>query len=262
MGIKKSVFPAEVPAGVTLYSRLAATFRSLILQGVWAKGQKVPTIPQLAQEYGVGTITVRQAFNVLSDEGLIQSFRGRGTFVKETDGHSFSDDGLRSVISDPNARHPDFAIRVLSQQLVEELPSELQHRHIEDGPYMRVRKVHSYSGTPFALMDMFICKAVFDRFPAGSEEHMKTAQLVNRFGDRRIHLNDQRISICYCDQEKAQLLDYSITGALAKMLRWRVDDQGRIVWAGINFFRGDLFSLDFLESDGPFAINSIKPQQQ
>jgi|SRR5690625_845790 len=66
-----------------LYLQLAAIFRSRIENGLWPRGEQIPTIDTLMEEFGVGRVTVRKAFAELEEEGLLVSARGRGTFVRE-----------------------------------------------------------------------------------------------------------------------------------------------------------------------------------
>jgi DNA-binding GntR family transcriptional regulator len=51
----------------------------------------------------VATVTVRQALKLLSNEGLVNSARGRGTFVNEAVPARADDKRLRDAISDPGA---------------------------------------------------------------------------------------------------------------------------------------------------------------
>ena len=68
-------------AGITLYARIAGALRSRLGAGEWPQGSRIPTIEALAAEYGVARITVRQACQLLADEGLLRAQPGRGTFV-------------------------------------------------------------------------------------------------------------------------------------------------------------------------------------
>ena len=54
-----------------LYAQIADALRERIVKGVWAIGTQIPTLPELAQEFGVGLITVRQAVQLLKDERLL-----------------------------------------------------------------------------------------------------------------------------------------------------------------------------------------------
>ena len=66
-----------------LYEQLAAILRERIKSGELAPRDQVPSEPYLMQEQGLSRDTVRHALNILRDEGLIQTFPGRGTFVAD-----------------------------------------------------------------------------------------------------------------------------------------------------------------------------------
>jgi DNA-binding transcriptional MocR family regulator len=61
--------------------QLATELRDAIDRGVYRPGDRLPTSRQLAQDNGIAIMTVRHAFQVLRDEGLIVGQRGRGIFV-------------------------------------------------------------------------------------------------------------------------------------------------------------------------------------
>ena len=46
-----------------------------------APGQRLPSIPDLAREFGVATKTVQRALAWLTDQGVVARFPGRGTFI-------------------------------------------------------------------------------------------------------------------------------------------------------------------------------------
>lgn len=245
--------------GVSLYLRLANALRSKIHSGEWKAGDQLPTIPALTGEYGVGTITVRQAFSLLSEEGLIESFRGRGTFVKANRHLEPRQKYLRSVISNPMTDSPDLQIKVLRRTSVETLPSELEGRHVQSGPYVWVRKVHFYSGTPFALMDIYVAHKIYRKFPANAERKFTIPRLMSEYGKVEIKTNEIEMSIVFADEEAARHLHYTPAGALAKLRRWRTDADDKVLMGSINLFRADMFVLDVKETNRPFNINSIRP---
>ena len=51
--------------------------------GALRGGDKLPTEAELVADYGVSRIVVRQAVDILRNEGLVVSQRGSGTFVRE-----------------------------------------------------------------------------------------------------------------------------------------------------------------------------------
>lgn len=53
-----------------------------ILTGAFAAGERIPSIRKLAEDYGVGQSTAHKILNALWQEGIIESKRGVGYFVK------------------------------------------------------------------------------------------------------------------------------------------------------------------------------------
>lgn len=64
-----------------LYRDVYRGLRSRILTGRYEPGDRIETEPQLAHQFGASLITIRQAQQLLVDEGLLDKQQGRGTFV-------------------------------------------------------------------------------------------------------------------------------------------------------------------------------------
>lgn len=69
---------------MTAYERVYGMLRKQIIEGHLASGQQVMPEKELASQYGVSRITVRHALRLLQEEGLVERFAGRGTFVRRT----------------------------------------------------------------------------------------------------------------------------------------------------------------------------------
>lgn len=66
--------------------RVYAALRDRVARGVWPPGTKIPPHLELATEFGVAPMTVRQVLARLEDEGLLSRQVGRGTFVLPPNG--------------------------------------------------------------------------------------------------------------------------------------------------------------------------------
>ena len=64
------------------YAQLAAIIRRQIAGGIYPPGEKIPSESSISKQYGLSTMTVRQAVGVLIDQGLVVRVQGSGTFVK------------------------------------------------------------------------------------------------------------------------------------------------------------------------------------
>ena len=66
------------------YQAIAADIQRSIEDGSLKPNDKLPTVVELCQIYDVSKITVKRAFDILVEKGLIASRRGSGTFVKSS----------------------------------------------------------------------------------------------------------------------------------------------------------------------------------
>ncbi|MEV7417728.1 GntR family transcriptional regulator [Streptomyces sp. NPDC089919] len=76
------------------YEEIARELRERITSGEYPPGSALPLMREIAAEYGVSDITVRKAWGVLTREGLIESRRRSGHYVRE------HPDRLRLVVRD------------------------------------------------------------------------------------------------------------------------------------------------------------------
>ena len=77
------------------YEVIANDIRRSIEDGNLKPGEKLPTVIEFCDLYGVSKITVKRALEQVAEQGLVTSRRGSGTYVKSTVGlpRGFSDPG-------------------------------------------------------------------------------------------------------------------------------------------------------------------------
>ena len=66
------------------YQKVYNSIKSQIVAGRYAGGQKLVPERLLCEQYGVSRITARHALRLLEDDGLVERFQGKGTFIKST----------------------------------------------------------------------------------------------------------------------------------------------------------------------------------
>jgi DNA-binding GntR family transcriptional regulator len=71
-------------AGRPVWRQLADILRNMIESGEIPPGKLLPSQRTLMQRYEVSDGTVKRALALLREEGLIETERGRGVYVKET----------------------------------------------------------------------------------------------------------------------------------------------------------------------------------
>ena len=68
-----------------IYSQLTLRLTEAIVSGIYAPGEKLPSVRELALEAGVNPNTVQRALTELEREGLVFSQRTAGRFVTENE---------------------------------------------------------------------------------------------------------------------------------------------------------------------------------
>jgi GntR family transcriptional regulator, transcriptional repressor for pyruvate dehydrogenase complex len=74
-----------MPPTSRVYMSVVEAIKAHIAAGDLLVGQRLPSIQQLARDYGVSTGSVREAARVLEAQGIIRIAHGRGMFVTASD---------------------------------------------------------------------------------------------------------------------------------------------------------------------------------
>lgn len=131
------------------YEQIRDDLAMAIRRGVYRPGDALPSQRDLSASYGVTLMTLRQALQVLSDEGLVVQQPGRGTFV--TPRH----------VARPPQPPGDVSVEVLGQSI------ELETRVIRYGkhrPSATVRTALNLPGEQYMLRVERLC--IVDEIPA------------------------------------------------------------------------------------------------
>jgi GntR family transcriptional regulator len=94
------------------YQQIADQLRAQISSGVLAPGQRLPSEPDLAAQYDASRNTVRLAIALLTNQGLVVSRQGLGTFVHEP-ARPFTA-LLSRITAPPTESHASAALPVVS----------------------------------------------------------------------------------------------------------------------------------------------------
>jgi GntR family transcriptional regulator len=246
--------------GVAQYQRLASLLRHRIAKGEYRLGAQLPAITQLADDLGVAVVTVRQAYELLSRDGLIRSQRGVGTHVAALP----ADIGdLALAINDPFAAPQALAFEILEVRRHTAVPQELlgaNDRPAEEN--VCVRKLHTYSGEPFCYAEIYVPMQVFDALPkdiAGKRKLL--AAVLEELGPRCRRVR-QRMTVMPADFPLCDMLKIPFASPVAKMSRRLVDGKGNVLYAGVTWYRGDRYvsEIDIPVSALKSAPGIIEPQ--
>lgn len=227
-----------------LYMQAAGQIRLKIENGEWRPGDQIPVIEVLQAEFGLSRATIREALDVLESEGLIERYRGRGTFVRaqlpERRSHGLPTTwrdlvvGLRSVkpkLVAPTSKEDGARLRDLQAGQA-------------TGPYVRFQRVHSRGSEPYCLIDIYLREDVFiadaDRF----RSIPVILVLAERHGDL-IATARQRVTFSIADERTARALGIALGAPVVEIWRTISGSDERVIVHTHARYPGEYVRLDF-----------------
>lgn len=74
-------FRVDQRSSVPIYQQLVNSVKEAVAKGVLAVGDKLPSVRELAALLTINPNTIAKAYQEMEREGIIETLRGRGTFV-------------------------------------------------------------------------------------------------------------------------------------------------------------------------------------
>jgi GntR family transcriptional regulator len=71
----------NLDSAIPYYYQLLKFVEKKIKAGEWKPGQKLPSEQALCEHFGVSRTVVRQALNALASDNLVETYKGKGSFV-------------------------------------------------------------------------------------------------------------------------------------------------------------------------------------
>jgi GntR family transcriptional regulator len=139
------------------YLRIYADLRDRIAAGRLPAGSLLPSQRELASQFGVSIMTVRQALQLLADDGLMQARHGSGTYVAAR--YAFDVGHLRSFASDLSAQGASITTEVLAGGTVAP-PGDVGARLGVTGDVFRLRRLRRSGGRPVIVQTSYLPAAL------------------------------------------------------------------------------------------------------
>lgn len=205
--------------------------------------QPLPTERELAAEFAVSRMTLRQALGSLAAEGLVYAVRGSGTYVsgsrlsKEVLLSSFSEDMIRRGLQ-PSSRVLMAQVVVPSRDIatVLDLDEGESAYHIErlrlaDGVPICLEKVHLPASAVPGLLERDLQASLYEILRSRYERPVTTVQTVVRAG--------------LLNKRESGLLGVSPRSPGLFFTRFGFDHRSRPLEHCVSVFRGDRFDLRY-----------------
>src|SRR5689334_6758316 len=223
------------------YAQLADVFRRRIARNVWPPGTKLPTLETLMAEFDVARVTVRQAMELLSRDGLVSAERGGGTFVTAQPAREkrlMLETSLQALADVYRDDTPNLT-------LIEEARASprLDARDGVPAPrYRFMRRVHSRNGEAYCVISIYLDERVFRMAPRRFRRETVIPVLLD-LPQVSIAQAWQTLEIGTADVLVARHLGIHVNAPVAEVRRvCRAKDQ-TVLYLGEVTYRGDYIHL-------------------
>lgn len=84
-------------SGEPIYSQIVDQVKAQIISGELRAGEPLPSMRTLANSLRISVITTKRAYEELEREGFIESYTGKGSFVKGQNAELLREENLRQA---------------------------------------------------------------------------------------------------------------------------------------------------------------------
>lgn len=225
-----------------LYAQVATTLRGEIEAGVWAVGQQIPAIDDLATRFGVARATMRQSIELLEGEGLIRRRHGLGTFVesepREQRWLPLASDWASFIKMIEPLQPKPILVEAAHQQ-----PRILEGEGRQAGGYQRIRRVHYRNDEPFCLIEIHLATDIYRLAPEKFRTQI-VVPLLAEMAEVEIGKVHQTLTVDGAGQEAAERLDLPLGAPVASVRRTICDRAGTCIYLADIIYRGDVVRLE------------------
>lgn len=84
-------------SGDPIYTQIVTQIKTMILEGSLKEGDALPSMRNLAMQLRISVITTKRAYEELERDGFIESYTGKGSFVKAQNKELFREEQLKAI---------------------------------------------------------------------------------------------------------------------------------------------------------------------
>jgi GntR family transcriptional regulator, N-acetylglucosamine utilization regulator len=227
---------------VALYIQIREALRSKIVGGELAPGDRLPAEEDLAAQFGVSRMTVRQGISDLADEGLVYRRQGVGTFVSQR--HIERDHNRLTTFFD-SARAEGFEpkIVVLKQEIAPARLMAAKALGLKEGePVIFIRTLRLADGLPVTVQNEFIPYKLCPELLHEDLENRLAWEVFESYGGSVKHAV-QKIEAVPAEDEVAGLLELDEGAPVLYKQRTFFAEDGTPVEFILCYNRGDRYSV-------------------
>lgn len=229
---------------IPVYYQIKQTIKSWIINNEYSPGDKIPSENELAKEFNVSRLTVRQATSQLIQEGFLKSKRGEGTFVTKNEGlirsfnlefTGFMDD-LFYQVSKTKTKTVE-----ITRTKIPKYVSDKVKFHQDPEEVIRIKRIRFKEDKSFAYTINYLPLELGEKIKQADLFKKPLLQIMEQ--DLGIEFTEafQTIEASFADQEIAEKLGVASGGPILLVERTMYSKRRKPVEFVQSYYRGDLY---------------------
>jgi GntR family transcriptional regulator len=224
------------------YIQLVNIIRAQIAQGIYRAGDQLPPESAICKQFNVSHMTARRAMDMLAQQGIVNTEKGRGTFVKHLSlgTATFHLQEIQNLLGDPSVSE----VQLLGVHVVQTDGATAKKLNLEIGDKaIYIRRLLKVHGKPSLYHRAYI---VGDPRSPIVEAEMDFTSLEGLFfgeGSNLFKLADLTIEAMLMDDEESGILGVSAPAAGLSIDHIFYDYDGKPVSWGWFICRSDLINF-------------------
>ncbi len=223
-----------------LYLQMVERIRSQILSGELKAHEQIMTEKELSEQYGVSRITVRNALDVLTEEGLLIRKRGKGTFVAGKR-MTRSLNTLMSFTQSCEQQDIRPGARFLAADIIDATPEDIRVLDLQgDDKVLRIKRIRCADDAPVLIEENHFPR----RYAYLLSEDLSGSlyETLKRHGVN-MHMGTMRMAVDYASREDANTLEVKENDALLLIHDVGYDAEGNAVYRGKRVINTERYSF-------------------
>lgn len=213
--------------GIPIYFQLANSLRQKIIKREFISGQALPSENELTAEYNISRGTVRKALQLLMQDGIIETYPGKGSVVtpNKMDYNASRSMGFFSKFVKDSGKNPT-AI-VMEKTLLQEAPLFVKSSLMlnDEEEVLFLRRLRCVDNEPWVIESTYLrTQTIGDKLVLKDFSKSIYAMLQN---DYKISFlfSENSIGALIADEEKAKILEINSGDPLMRIKRIVYNDK-------------------------------------
>ncbi|WP_427870172.1 GntR family transcriptional regulator [Leucobacter luti] len=191
--------------GLPKYVAISRAITAAITEEELAVGEPLPSQKELAESFGVTLMTVRQAIQLLIEQGLLVTEQGKGTYVGRA-AFRLPMGRLSSLAVQVAASGRTLRTEVLGFEPIEVSPLEQHRMGLESPAAYELVRLRFVDGDPFILQSSVLPLALGARIDAAALGERSLYELIEESTGTAVGRAHETVQATNLDAESAELL--------------------------------------------------------